>query len=337
VIDAPAQVMAEEFRVAPVETGRLAEVLVTPGVRVRQGQVLARMDSAVLEREIAVAEARLKQVGAESDASLVAMESDGYQTERSFQTDAASLATELESARAAQAAQNSELTHLSAEIERQRQLVKDGLTRADRMEELELRRKTLADAAAQWPERIATLAARHREALARLEQWRSGHRVSLAAASRETRMRPLRDRIGEQLEALRVLRARLAQAALTAPAAGEVVAVLARPGDVVRPDIPFVTIHGSGPRYLVAYVPEVEGKRLKPGAEAVVARRTADAARHQTKVTRVADAVVQAPQRFWLTPTIPQWGREVTLALPAASAFDPGEALTAKLTAGGLE
>lgn len=334
VIDAPAHVLAEEFRLAPIETGRLVEVMVSAGQRVRQGQLLARMDTSILEREIAVAEARLKQVGAEGDASMAAIEADGYQTERSFQTDAAGLATQLETARASFSMQNAELAHMSDEIARQRQLVREGLTRADRLEDLELRRKTLADAAAQWPERIATLASRHQEAVTRLEQWRSGHRVSLAPASRETRLRPLRDRVNEQLEALRVLRARFSHARLTAPADGEVVSVLARTGDVVRPDTPFVILNGSGPRYLVAYVGEQEGKRLRPGADAVLTRRTPDAAQFSTRIIRVADAVVQVPQRFWIVPTLAQWGREVTLALPEAAQLDPGEALTARLAAG---
>lgn len=171
VADAPAQIVPQEFRVAAAETGRLAELPVVVGQRVRAGDLLARLDSSVLEREIALGEAHLKQLRSEPGASVAVMSSDGYASERSFQADVESAVGQWEAARAAQGQQASELAALREEIQRQRRLVREGLMRADRVEELEVRARSLAEAVAAWPGRLEAIAVRQR---GRRRDWRSG-------------------------------------------------------------------------------------------------------------------------------------------------------------------
>jgi len=332
VSDAPALIVPQEFRVAAAETGRLAELQVAAGQRVLRGQLLARLDTTVLEREIAMAEARLRQLSAEPGASEAIMDSDGYASERSFQTDVDDAAAQLETAQTAQSQQAAETRALRDEIARQRRLVKEGLTRAERVEELEVRLQSLEETAKTWPARLRALTERQQAASARLREWRTQHKASSAPVSRDARLKPLLDRITEQREALRMLRARLTLASIVAPADGEVVSLLARPGDIATSGTPFVVLHGTGPQVLVAYVNE--RARLTPGAKAMARRRTPQAEELPTTVQRVADVVVQIPQRFWLFPTMPQWGREVYLELPAAAHLDAGEAVDVKFLAG---
>jgi len=333
VADAPAQVLPQEFRIAAAETGRLARIDAAPGQRVRAGDVLARLDTAVLEREIAVGEARLRQLSAEPGASSAIMDSDGYASERKFQADLDDAESQLDAARAAQSQQAADLTAQREEIQRQRQLVKEGLTRADRVEDLEVRARSAADALALWPARIDALKSRQQAAGARLREWRERHKPSSAPVSREARLQPLLDRIAEQREALRVQRARLAAASIIAPADGEVVSVSARAGDIASSGVPFVVVHGTGPRMLVAYVNE--RAQLSPGASAIARRRTPAREEIPTTVQRVSDAVVQIPARFWLLPTMPQWGREVYLEMASNAPLDGGEAIDVKFLTGG--
>lgn len=337
ISDAPGQVVAEESKIAAVETGRLAQLLVRPGQRVEAGQLLARLDTSVLEREIAVAQARLKQYGAETNASAAVMESDGYASERSFQADLDDASAQLESARAEQTRQATELKHLETEIARQTQLVRQGLAKMDRTDELEIRKKLLGDAVAQSPGRINGLVQRQKDAAARLEQWRSQHKASTAPVAREARLQPLRDRIAEQMEALRVLRTRLESAKLIAPSGGDVVTLLAQQGDVVRAGEPFVVLSCPSRRVVVAYVNERDGNRIAMGAPALLRRRTPLREEVRTKVARVADVVSQVPTRFWLTPVLAQWGREVYLEVPTGVRMDTGEALDVKFLAGGSQ
>lgn len=333
VADAPAQILPQEFRVATPETGRLAELHAVVGQRVKAGQLLARLDTKVLEREISMGEAHLRQLQSEPGASTALMNSDGYASERSFQADVDEAAAQLESARAAQAQQASELAALRDEIARQRQLVKEGLTRADRAEDLEVRVRSLTETMAAWPARLETISARQRAAESRLREWRAEHKASTAPVAREARLQPLLERVHEQMEALRVLKARLAAASVVAPADGEVITVLARAGDVATAGLPFLVLHGTGPRLLVAYV--TERAQLSAGAEAIARRRNPSRDELPTRVQRVADAVVQIPQRFWLLPTLPQWGREVYLELPPGATLDAGEAVDVKFLTGG--
>ncbi len=332
---APAHVVAQEFKISPVETGRLSAVLVTPGQRVAGGQVMARIDTSILEREIAVAEARLRQFGSETQASTVALETEGYESERSFQADVDETATQLDTARAAHAQHLAELKQIREELEQQRQYLKDGLVRRDRLDELELRRKTLENAAAEWPSRIDALNSRLHAAKLRLEGWRSKYSASTATVPKQVRVQPVRQRVMEQVETLRVLRARLASGTILAPADGEVVSVLAQAGDVVRAGDHFVIMNGAGIRQVVAYVNERDGRVPQPGQPARLQRRTVSREQYPSRVVRVADAISALPTRFWLTPQLAVYGREIVLELPNDAALGTGEALDVTFLEGG--
>jgi multidrug resistance efflux pump len=333
--DARAQVVAQEFRVASAEVGRLAEVAVVQGQHVKAGQVLARLDSSVIERELAVAQARRRHAGSQAGAATVAIESGDFGTERAFQAALDDASTRLEEARAEQGRQNIELTHVRAEVARLRKLVAEGLARADRADELDIRRRTLEDSVSKWPARIEPLASRRAEAASRLRQWREAHSAATAAAVRDARVRPALEAASEVDQELRVLRARIEAMRIVAPSDGEVVVVLARVGDIARPGEPVVVLNGTGARQVVAYVAEKEGDRVAPGARALLRRRTPAREEIEARVVRVADNVTQLPARFWPMPTVPTWGREVFLEHPPGSPLDSGEALDVKFLGGG--
>lgn len=332
---APAQVVAQEFKMAPVETGRLAAVMVIPGQRVTGGQVIARLDASILEREMAVAEARLRQLGSEIQASTAVLETESYRNERSFQADVDGGAAELEEARAAYAQQSAELKQIREELQRQTQYLKDGLVKRDRVDELELRQKAVETSVAEWPARIDALASRLHAAKARLADWRLKYSANSRAAQEDIRVQPVRQRVAEQLEALRVLRARLESATIVAPANGEVVAVLAQPGDVVRAGEPFVVLNSAEVRQVVAYVNEREGRVFQPGQNARLHRRSVNREQYESRVLRVADTVSALPTRFWVSPQIAVYGREVILEAPLEAVLVPGEALDVTFIDGG--
>jgi multidrug resistance efflux pump len=331
----PGQVVARDFKIAAVETGRLATVLVAPGQRVTGGQVIARLDTSVLEREIAAGEARLRQLDSETQASTMVLEVQGYETERSFQTDAENARADLETARANYAQQSAELKQVREDYERQTQYLKEGLVRRDRLDELEVRLKTLERGVSEWPARLEGLASRQQAAGGRVSDWRSKYSGNSAARAKEARVQPVRQRAAEQIEALRVLRVRLENAKIVAPADGDIISVLAQPGDVVRAGDPFVILTGLGARQVIAYVSEREGRVLQAGRSASLHRRTLTRERFPSRVIRVADTISPFPPRFWPSPQIAVYGREVVLDVPSGALLDPGEALDVTFAAGG--
>lgn len=324
-ISASAQLMPLEYKVASTETSRIASVLVAAGQRVREGETLASLDTTLLAHEIHIAEARRRLLQAEPAAAAAALDADGFAVERSFQGELSQARAELAAALQSQAAQAAELSSLQQEIARQRKLVKDGLVRAVRAEELEVQTRTLTQTLASWPARIDAIRTRQAVAEQALSQWRSDYRTATAPEAKDTRLRPLRDRIAEQDKAINLLKARLAASVIRAPADGEVISLLARAGDVATAGVPFIVLHGTGARNLVAYVSE--RAHLRPGTPAVARRRGVPVVEWPTRVLRTGDAVVPLPARFWLYPAAPLWGREVFLEVPAGARLDNGEAV----------
>jgi multidrug resistance efflux pump len=308
---------------------------VAPGARVRAGQLVARMDSSLIEREIAVIEARIRQLGSETRAYSVEIGSGGFATERSFQADAAAALGQLEAARAEHVRQAAELEEVAAELRRVHEYLREGLVRRDRVADLELHHKTLAAAVDGWPARIDGLKQRHASASERLAEWRSKHSATTAPELREARVDPRRQRAAEETEALRVLQTRFANTRLIAPADAEVITLLARPGDVVRPGDPLLLLLGVEQHEVLAYIPERESWIPERGSQVLVRRRTARREEFRSRVLRVADAVTPLPPRFWPAPQLAQWGREVAVELPSGATLQPGEALDVVFLNGG--
>lgn len=335
VADAVAYLAAAQHHVASPEAGRLVELPVELGQRVRQGQLLARIDTAVLEREIAVAEAALRQSQSAAVATVATLEAGGFATERSFRDDLDQAGAALESAQAQAARERNELQVVRQEAARWRQLAAEGLARADRAEEWERQSRTLEGAVALWPGRLAQMEERRAAAARRLDELRARYQVSSTPETRQARERPLADRSQEFRESVQVLRTRLRNARIVAPADGEVVTLSARRGDIARAGEPFLTLNVDGAHQLIAYVRERDGDWLKPGDQAWLRRRGAARDESHSTITRVGSQMVQLPMRFWPTPATPQWGREVFLKVPSPLSATAGEAFDVRFTPGG--
>ncbi len=335
IADAVAYLAPVQHQVSLAEAGRLVELPVQLGQRVRQGQLLARVDTTVLEREIAVAEAAWRQSQSAAVATVATLEAGGFATERSFRDDLDQATAALESAQAQAARERNELNVARQEATRWRQLAREGLARADRAEEWERQSGTLEGTVALWPGRLAQMEERRAAAARRLDELRTRHQVSSTPETRQARERPLADRSREFREAIEVLRTRLANARILAPADGEVVLLMAHRGDIARAGEPFLTLNVDGANQLIAYVKERDGDWLKPGDQAWLRRRTTSRDESESTVLRVGSQMVQLPVRFWLTPATPQWGREVFLKVPTPMPATAGEAFDVRFSAGG--
>lgn len=115
--------------------------------------------------------------------------------------------------------------------------------------------------------------------------------------------------------------------ALRAAATSYVSAIHARPGDVVTPGQPVLTLVEAQPRQVVAWLDERRGASLQPGAKVVVRRRAGHREQIAATVAGVGGDVATLPQRLWTNPHVPAWGRAVYIELPAGAAIAPGEIL----------
>ena len=330
--DAPGVAQILEYRLSTTEVGRVASLEVVAGQRVAPGQVIARLDTEIIEREMAVAQARLRQLESQVGATGVSLELESLQHGRGFewQTDAAEI--DLPAARASEARDRAELAQVEAEIRRLRDLVRRRLVKIDGVEALEVRRAALQESVQSWPARIAVLETHLKQSAERQYAWDRAHSAPSQASARDVQLKPVQLRIAEQQETLRLLAARLNRAVLRAPVESLVVTILARPGNVLRPGDPVVSMVETSPRLVVAYLEERQGASVARGAKALARRRGATREPIEGRVESVTGAVTEFPARFRINPALPRFGREVVVQIPPGVSLDPGEAVDITFT-----
>jgi HlyD family secretion protein len=216
------------------DSERIAEVLVDEGTTVKAGQVLARLDTGRLLPRVAQAEAR-----AAAQREVLRMLRNGARPE------------EIAQARAALAAAQAEAANAASQLQRLRSISDETKGRAISPQDLE----------------AAIAAARMSEAQA--ESSRKALELTLAGPRQEEI-----DQAKAQLDAaeahLALLKRQLADAELVAPTDGVIRNRLMEPGELATPQRPVFAIAITTPKWVRAYLSEVELSRVALGAPARV-------------------------------------------------------------------
>jgi HlyD family secretion protein len=216
------------------DSERIAEVLVDEGTKVKAGQVLARLDTGRLLPRVAQAEAR-----AAAQREVLRMLRNGARPE------------EIAQARAALAAAQAEAANAKSQLERLRSISEESEGRAISPQDLE----------------AAIAAARMSEAQA--ESSRKALELTLAGPRQEEI-----DQAKAQLDAaeadLALLKRQLADAELVAPTDGVIRNRLMEPGELATPQRPVFAIAITTPKWVRAYLSEVELSRVELGAPALI-------------------------------------------------------------------
>lgn len=216
------------------DSERIAEVLVDEGTTVKAGQVLARLDTGRLLPRVAQAEAR-----AAAQREVLRKLQNGARPE------------EVAQARAAVAAAQAEAANATSQLQRLRSISDESKGRAISPQDLE----------------AATAAARMSEA--RAESSRKALDLTVAGPRQEEI-----DQAKAQLDAaeadLALLKRQLADAELIAPTDGVIRNRLMEPGELATPQRPVFAIAITTPKWVRAYLSEVQLSRVALGAPARV-------------------------------------------------------------------
>jgi HlyD family secretion protein len=216
------------------DSERIAEVLVEEGTTVKAGQVLARLDTGRLLPRVAQAEAR-----AAAQREALRKLQNGARPEEKAQ------------ARAALAAAQAEATNATSQLQRLRSINDESKGRAISPQDLE----------------AAVAAARMSEAQA--ESQRKALDLTLAGPRVEEI-----DQAKAQLDAaeadLALLKRQLADADLVAPTDGVIRNRLMEPGELATPQRPVFALAITTPKWVRAYLSEMELSRIALGAPARV-------------------------------------------------------------------
>ncbi len=206
--------------------GRVRERLASEGEPVSAGEVVARLESADLERESALRRAELRA----AQAALAELE-------------AGSRPEEIAAAAAAGERNRAETEYLRIELDRQRQL---------------LEKKTIS------PREYDRSQAEYDSARARLAEAR--HRLELIEAGpRREAIEQARAQAERAQAALELAEVRLGYATLASPLSGLVLSENIEAGEYVSPGTPVLTVGDLENAWLRAYIAETDLGRVKVG------------------------------------------------------------------------
>jgi len=277
--------------------GRVMERLVDEGVLVKAGQLIARLDSTDLAKEVA-----LRQADVQSANAVLAELEAGSRKEEIGQAEATLARAEAEAARAG--------------------------TDYNRMKNLydkEVVAKRDLDNA-----RAATDAATANVRLAR-----EGLTLSRKGPRKE-RIDQGRAKVKEAEAALAIAKERLSYATLAAPSAGMVMAKHVEPGEQVAPGTPVVTIGDLENTWVRAYINETDLGRVKLGQEVKVTTDTYPGKSYAGKISFIASEAEFTPKNvqtqkervklvYRIKITIPNPNMELKPGMPADGVIVTGD------------
>jgi multidrug resistance efflux pump len=351
-------------QIAATCTGRLESVSVELFDKVTKGQVLAVVNGVLpdeptrfeLGAQVAALQASIAQISAETKAARAEYIADvnGLKTEwaadgRSFATDASDteerileLTTEIETDQA-----------LSNELDVaiKRFLVGGGLNDGNDVAVFDLKllqaQRATFQTRIEHNKRVREQLQRELKAMvARESEFKSKHEPYLGTSdeqAEEVRIRQMealereKDVVLAQLEALE-MRAFLE---LKSPIDGIIIPIpgnsneidlrrpgenlLRRAGEVVRAGEPIFAVVETEPHEIVAYVNERQLSRVREGTAVRLIKNTEPAQMAISQVTYVSPVLERMPERLWVSPAVPQWGRAVLIGVPPGLELVSGE------------
>ncbi|MEO8213705.1 MAG: biotin/lipoyl-binding protein [Myxococcales bacterium] len=293
--------------------GRLTEIAVVVGQRVKAGDVIARLDGQALalaqkraqaERELL--EAKLLAETSREDDALMRAEVWRLRTVASSRQDEAALSA------------------LDKEVDRLNGLLDDQLVKASDVEPRRREREALA-ARVGLDEKGVQGGKDRKDGKNGLDR----HRAVV-----QLRVAPIR-------EALRVKEAELAQLAfqlsaltLRAPGEGFVSMVNRRAGEVLSPAEVAVVIVAHRPGIFEIYVPERQSRLPSIGDRVSLSRRGILGRTGAGKVIGVSPEITELPPRLRVSPQLPLWGRRVLVDASDSESLrevPPGEEIRVRI------
>lgn len=293
---------------APLETARLKAVHVIVGQEVHTGELLAEMDTSILDAELVM---------------------EKLQEDRRFASAVADVETALQDTLIRQAEASGELEVLSSEVERLDDLLAKRLVDAQTVSRLRARQQALTRALELYPgvirnlESELTLAKRRRDTV---EVWFGTEGDVLS-----TNVPPEFEQDPEIKQQLGLLQLRRESYRLRAKSDGVVSRISYKPGDVVPNGDPVVTIVVKGAQEVLGFLPESNIRNVQIGMTAYLSRTTGRGVVVPARVTALTPEIVGLPNRANPFPGMNFRGRQVILTPLVENDFIPGEGVTIDL------
>lgn len=134
---------------------------------------------------------------------------------------------------------------------------------------------------------------------------------------------------------------------LTAPIDGVVSQILRRPvrrtgegvvrqmirraGEAVLDGEPILTVSATEPDEILTYARREQSGLVRVGMEVEIIKETEPAQIARSHVVYLGPIMEVAPQRLWIVPDIPDWGRPMLIKIPPSMKLIPGEVVGIKV------
>ena len=292
--------------VSPLETSRLRAVYAQPGDRVRAGDVLAEMDTMLLDAEMAF---------------------ERLEVQRQFRREVRAAETDLHNARMQHAREEAELGALNAELGRLEHLLERNLIDGQLVARLRVQQQALARAVGLHPTTEAFLEQQVEEAGALQQDAEAtfGAETSASAAASPggppTPPPPPRNRLGllRQRRDLYVLRARQN---------GIISRIEKEPGEVVQAGEPILSLVVEGSQFIIGFLPESNAYDVEVGQAVMLRSPVGRRQEVPATVTALGPEILALPGRVSPLPGQTARGRRIILVPENPGAFLPGESVS---------
>ena len=262
--------------------GRVKERRVDEGEMVKAGDVIAVLESADLEEEVAEKEAVFRAAKAAWEEVKNGSRKEEKEAAQAAKEKAAKYYEELQSGSRPQEIEAAQATLQSAEVEKAR--LADELERAKRLyhekhilsaQEYQAQEAAYLVASAKWREaleryKLVTLGPRDeqkQQAKAALDQATWQYKLVEAGPRQEARDQA-KARLDQAKAGLALAKTRLSYATVVSPLTGVVLSKNIEPGEYVSPGTPVVTVGDLAHPWLRAYIDEPDLNRVKYGQKA---------------------------------------------------------------------
>ncbi len=291
-------VQAFREEVAPLETARLLSLSVEVGQNVKAGDVLAQMDSSILDAEMAV---------------------EKLQAERTFAAAVAQAEADLQDARIRQAEARGELEVLRAEVARQDELLSSRLADAQVVARLRARQEALSQAAELYPSMIESREKHLALTRRQMQDAESGYGPGGDHA------------VTDGQSELGLLHLRRSAYTLRAREEGTVSQIYSQPGDVVPGGTPVMTVVSMRVGQIIGFLPESNVRNISVGMTAYLARAAGRGPVVRARIVALTPEILGLPNR--VNPFSNQGLRGVRVILLPEEAHDflPGEGVSIEL------
>jgi multidrug resistance efflux pump len=305
---------------APVD-GRVESSTLELGGDVAEGALVVELSAPMLDRDLETARLELARLELEVPAKQKDLILGERSTLQDLEREAAEARLQEKRYVADLERERASVAQIDEQVARQRELVEKKLASSQGLEDLLLKRSSIAESV---DERRALVEAARKLAETAEKSLAEARRAKPSTSEAlDERLLPLAAAVRAQRERVAALEDMRAMLSVRSPVAGAVLELFAHKGDRVVAGTPLAVLVDTRPRRVIAYADEMWARDVVVGARAQLAPSDRRGGVRSGRVVALAAAVTELPERFRLIPAEPSFGRAVFVELDDASVDPP--------------